>query len=171
MEYSLLSSLLLFYLLVSNSLTNNLMGKQMKTYLRDNRLAQHVIAFVMMLVLMILIGKFDNITDVLLYTSLGYMWFIFTTKLDIQWNVMVLFILLMGFLYENKMIMREKKSEKDEALTEKEKNKIKNEHEKIKQYFIFSAIGVTVVGTLLYGNKKTVQYGGSKFSMIKYLLY
>ena len=80
MEYSLLSSLLLFYLLVSNSLTNNLMGKQMKTYLRDNRLAQHVIAFVMMLVLMILIGKFDNIIDVLLCTSLGYMWFIFTTK-------------------------------------------------------------------------------------------
>lgn len=171
MDYSLLSSLLIFYLVVSNNLTNNLMGKQMKTYLRDNRLAQHMIAFIMMLVLMILIGKFDNITDATSYALIGYIWFIFTTKLDIQWNIMVLMILLFGFLYENNMIMKEKKYEKDQALTEKERNKIKNRHEKIKQYFIFSALGVTVIGTLLYGNKKTIQYGGGEFSMIKYLLY
>lgn len=171
MEYSLLSSLLIFYLLVSSNMTNDLMGKQMKSYLKSNRLAQHIVAITMMLVLLTLIGKFNNIFDLLLFTLLGYTWFIFTTKLDIQWNIMVLIVLLIGFLYENNMIMKENKAINDEALTEKEINKIKNKHEKIKKYFVFTAFGITAVGTLLYGNKKTVQYGGGNFDIVRYLLY
>jgi hypothetical protein len=171
MEYSLLSSLLIFYLLISNGTTNDLMGKQMKTYLKTNRLAQHVVAFIMMFVLMILVGGFVDIKQASIHAIFAYVWFIFTTKLDIQWNVMVVAILLFGFLYENKMILKEKSSDDDEALTQHDKNKIKQKHVKIKHYTMFAAISVTVMGTLLYGNKKTIQYGGGEFSMVKYLLY
>jgi hypothetical protein len=171
MEFSLLSSLLIFYLLIFNSSSSELMGKQMKTYIKDNRLAQHVIAFIMMFVLIILVGGFNNVEQAVLYSILAYVWFIFTTKLDIQWNVMTVCILLFGFLHENKMILKEKSSDDDDTLTQNDKNKIKQKNIKIKKYTTIAAISVTVIGTLLYGNKKTLQYGGGEFSAIKYLLY
>jgi len=171
MEFSLLSSLLIFYLLIFNSSSSELMGKQMKTYIKDNRLAQHVIAFIMMFVLIILVGGFNNVEQAMLYSVLAYIWFIFTTKLDIQWNVMTMCILLFGFLHENKMILKEKSSDDDDTLTQNDKNKIKQKNTKIKKYTTIAAISVTAIGTLLYGNKKTFQYGGGEFSAVKYLLY
>jgi hypothetical protein len=125
----------------------------------------------MMFVLIILVGGFNNIEQAVIYSALAYIWFIFTTKLDIQWNVMTICILLFGFLYENKMILKEKSSDNDNMLTQNDKNKIKQKNNKIKKYTTIAAISVTAIGTLLYGNKKTIQYGGGDFSAIKYLLY
>lgn len=168
---SLARVLLIFYVIVASNFTSNLMGKQLKNFLEENRIAQHIIAFIMMLVLVIVIGNVNDIKKAVAYSLLGYLWFIFTTKMDIQWNLIIILALLTIFIYENSMIDKENQAEIDKNLNEEEKKNIKNDHSEIKTYVIIGVVIVTLIGMYLYINKKEGQYGGGKFDIVKFMLY
>ena len=168
---SLARVLLIFYVLVASNYTHNLMGKQLQNYLEENRIAQHIIAFIMMLVLIIIVGKVKDFKKALAYSLLGYLWFIFTTKMDIQWNLIIIISLLIIFMYENNMIDKEIQSKKDVNLNDEEIKNIKNNNNEIKTYVIIGVIIITLIGMYLYINKKEGQYGGGEFDIIKFLLY
>lgn len=168
---SLAKVLLIFYVLIASNFTPNLMGKQLRTFLSENRIAQHVIAFIMMLVLIIIIGNVNDIKKALAYSLLGYLWFIFTTKLDIQWNLIIVSALLLIFIYENNMIDKENMAEKDINLTQQEKLVIKQNNDQIKSFTIIGVIVVTLIGMYLYLIKKEDQYGGGNFDLTKFLFY
>ena len=105
----------------------------------------------------------------LLYTMIGYILYILTTKMDIQVNLIVLTILLLGFLYEHNNMLKEEEMNQDPVLLEEDKNHIKYEHNKIK--FILAILGliIIVLGTLFYYNRKTIQHAGH-FSYQTYFL-
>ncbi|AYV78431.1 MAG: hypothetical protein Edafosvirus12_30 [Edafosvirus sp.] len=165
---SLSRALLIFYILIASSFTGGLYSKQLKQYFEESRCAQHLIGFIMMLVVIVIIGGVNDIKPALIYTLIAYVWFILTTKLDLQWNVIIILLMLFGFMYENQMIYKETNSKDDPALTEKEREKIKEQHNKNKTYIVLSIITVTLIGTFLYAEKKTVQYGGN-FDAMTYL--
>jgi hypothetical protein len=168
---SLSKALLIFYVIIASQYTGNLMGKQMKEFIQENRIAQHIIAFTMLLVLINLVGGVKNIGKTIIYSIIGYLWFIFTTKLDIHWNLIILCLLTIGYLYETNMFTHEYDIfYKDQVLTPEEKNKVVNKNKNIKTYIVGGLIIVTLIGSLLYEQKKGVQYGGG-FSIVKYLLY
>lgn len=168
---SLAKVLLIFYVLVASNFTPNLMGKQLRTFLQENRIAQHVIAFTMLLVLVMLIGNVTNLSQALVYTLIGYLFFIFTTKMDIQWNIIILLALLVFFFYENNLTEKENIAEKDINLTLEEKDRIIITNREMKTYAIVGIIIVTLIGMYLYLTKKEGQYGGGQFDMIKFLFY
>ena len=168
---SLLTALLVFYVIIASNFTNGLFSKQLKTYFEESRLAQHVIGFIMMLVLIILIGGTTNIYRALIYTLIGYTWFIFMTKLDIQWNIIILLLLLFGFLYESSLSEKEQNALKDPNLTEEQKNNIVEANNQYKTYIILLVLAFTAIGGFLYFNKKVGQYGGGQFDPITYLFF
>ena len=168
---SLLTALLVFYVIIASNFTNGLFSKQLKTYFEESRLAQHVIGFIMMLVLIILIGGTTNIYRALIYTLIGYTWFIFMTKLDIQWNIIILLLLLFGFLYESSLSEKEQNALNDPNLTEEQKNSIVETNNQYKTYIILLVLAFTAIGGFLYFNKKVGQYGGGQFDPITYLFF
>jgi hypothetical protein len=167
---SMVKVLLIFYLLITTNFTDNLVSKQLKTFFEDNRLGQHVIAIIALLVLITSVGGVVDNRKAIVYTLVGYTWFIFTTKLDIHWNMIIIMILMAGYLIENNLTSKEKLMEDDKALTEDDKKRVIKKSNKVKNIVIVSALSVTIIGTLLYSNKKHIQYGGG-YDPVKFLLY
>jgi len=167
---SMTKVLLIFYLLITTNFTDKLVSKQLKSFFEDNRIGQHIIAIIALLVLITSVGEIVDTRKAVIYTIFGYLWFIFTTKLDIQWNMIIIMILLAGYLIENDLTNKEKLMKDDKALTKDDKNRIIQKSNRVKNTIIIAALSVTIVGTLLYSNKKHVQYGGG-YDPIRYLLY
>jgi heme/copper-type cytochrome/quinol oxidase subunit 4 len=166
---SLSRALLIFYIIIASQFTGGLMGKQMKKYLEESRIAQHLIGFILMLVLIMMAGGVNDVGRAILYSIIGYVWFIFTTKLDIQWNLIIISMLFVGFVYETNMINKEVEVSKDSILTLEEREKIKDTHSNFKSYMVAGILLVTLTGTFLYAQKKQEQYGGG-FSAFNFFI-
>lgn len=167
---SLATALLIFYLIVASNFTEGLFSKQLRTAFQQSRLAQHIIGFIMMLVIVMLIGGVTETDRALLYAGVGYVWFILSTKLDAHWNIMILLILLFAFLYESRLNERNRLTLADPALSAEEKQMVIERDSSYKTYVVLAILGVTLVGTGLYLFKKTDQYGGS-FDPVTFLFY
>lgn len=167
---SLSKVLLIFYLVIAGNFTGNLVSKQLKTFFEENRMAQHTIALITLLVLIMSTGGVVDTKTALIYTIIGYVWFIFTTKLDVQWNMVIILILVVGYLYENSIDNKEKLMDDDKSLGDSDRKIIVQRDSSIKSYIVISALAVTVIGTIMYSNKKQVQYGGG-YNWLTYMLY
>ena len=167
---SLSKVLLIFYLAVAGNFTNNLLSKQLRDVLEENRIAQHIIAILTLFVIITSVGGIVDTKMTIIYTVIGYTWFIFTTKLDIQWNMVIMLIILVGYMYENNLDNKEKMMVGDKSLTESDKKLIKHKDNLIKSYIVIGALTVTIIGTAMYSNKKHIQYGGGH-NWLTYLLY
>jgi uncharacterized membrane protein len=166
-----LKILLVFYILVGSSLIQPLLSKQWVKLVEDNRIIQHIIAILTLVALVTLLseGKLDNVT-ILMYSLMGYLWFIFSTKLDVHWNIMIMILLVVAYLYENSTKQKNNLIDSDKVLTSEEKNKIKSNNSTYSNAFIVCIMFVTVFGAVMYSNKKEVQYGGG-YSLLNFLLY
>jgi membrane protein implicated in regulation of membrane protease activity len=167
---SLSKVLLIFYLVIAGNFTKNLVSKQLKTFFEENRMAQHAIALITLLVLIISTGGVVDTKIAIIYTMIGYVWFIFTTKLDAQWNMVIILILVAGYLYENSIDNKTKMMNADKSLKDSDKKIIVEKDSMIKSYIVIGALVVTVIGTVMYSNKKHVQYGGG-YNWLTYMLY
>ena len=138
--------LLIFYLIIATNFTDNLVSKQLKTYLTENRLAQHIIGFITLFVLLTSMGNIIDTKTAIIYSLIGYIWFILTTKLDIHWNMIVIAILVCGYLFENNLEKKEKDSLKDNNLTDRDRYNIDKKHSKIKSiiYYINKHIYIII---------------------------
>src|SRR5437762_12943635 len=87
---SLAKILFVFYVLIASGYTDGLMGKQMREYIQDNKFMQHFIGFSTMIVLVSLVGGVVDIRSVIVYVLIGYIWFVFSTKVVIHWNFIIM---------------------------------------------------------------------------------
>jgi hypothetical protein len=158
---NLIKTLLIFYVLIASNYTDNLLSKQMKEYINGNRLIQHVIGFATIIVLITLVN--DNIDTIyaIMYGIIAYTLFIFSTKLDIHWNIIVLLMLFIGYMYENSSNIKEKEIMSDPNITDEHKTRIIEKQNKYKLWILLSTIIITSIGTLLYSYRKQIQYGGN----------
>lgn len=158
-KVSLIKPILLFYLLVASNFTKYLHSYQLDHFFKTSRYAQHILGFITMLVVFIETGQVKNTFNAVKYSALAYLWFIFTTKLDLHWNLTVLGLMTAGFLYENWMDDKISASKKDSSLEKKNIKSIKTEHRKIKRLMLLSILFVTIIGTVSYAVKKGGQLG------------
>lgn len=163
--------LLLFYILVGNSLLQPLLSKQWVTAVKDSRIIQHIIGITTMLALAILVsGETEDYTNLILYAFIGYIWFLFSTKMDIHFNVMIMVLLLGNYIYDNHLKNDNKRIFEDKILNEDIKNFLILRNNERSQYVMFSLMALIVCGMFMYSDKKEVQYGGS-YSFVNFLLY
>ena len=95
--------------------------------------------------------------NILLMSLLVYVWFILTTKLDISWNIAILVLLSMYFLYESSQINKYKIISNDNVLDQNKKKELINSFNDLQKYVLIGIFGITIVGTAFYSNEKQVQ--------------
>ena len=169
--------LLLFYVLMGSGSAYNLLGSPLRRFVEDNRIAQHFIAFLLLFTLIITFESelFDSsyslsITDTLIYAVIGYTWFIFSTKLDLQWNIILIVILVGLFVMDVHFKNQEKLAKLDPNLTNEQKLNITKSNNLYRTYMTCFAILITILGTVLYSDRKAEQHGGS-YDIFTYLLH
>jgi hypothetical protein len=166
---SLAKILLIFYVLVASSATDNLMSKQFREYVRDNRYMQHVLGFLTMFVLITLLCDGIDTKIALGYALIAYIWFIFSTKLDIHWNIIILILLFVGYMIENQIMVRDREINTDNNLSNEQKLILIKDNNQYTNWIIGSILLITVIGTLFYSHKKQEQYGGG-YDVFAYML-
>lgn len=166
---SIMKALLIFYLLIASNYCNELFGRQIKTFISENRYAQHTLGLITMFVIITFMCESGNVSRILYYTLISYTWFILTTKLDIHMSMMVYSLILLGILTEIKLLAKEKQMKKDSSLSHEGKEIIRNQHKRIRTIFVTSAIVLTIIGSSMYLNKKIDQYDKS-FNIVTFFV-
>jgi hypothetical protein len=162
--------LLLFILLVASPNSGNLLSKQMKEFIEDHRSVQHILAYLMLLVVIDISYPSIEFYYLIIYSIVVYILFLLSTKLDIHWNIIIFLLLFVFFIYENKLDHDQLNMINDKNLTYEEKIKIEQKNNYFK-YSIFGLISFLIIlGTFFYNNRKMVQYGGG-YDPINYLFY
>lgn len=165
---SIARALVLFYLIIMNNYTGDLLSGQLKDFVVNSRVAQHTIAFVTLLVVINLYTEVNNVSDSLMYSCGIYLWFILTTKLDLHWNLGIIGLLLVGYLNESQMLNTEERIHNDENIPKEVESIIFNRNQMIRSGVVVGISLLTMCGTYQYGTKKNIQYGGD-FDPIKYM--
>jgi hypothetical protein len=167
LNFSIGRLILLVYIIISSSHCSNLFSNSFKKAVETNRYLQHIILIILIMTLMIIFGNpfvievsSNHQINVLVMTLLVYIWFIMTTKLDIAWNIGILLILTIYFLYESKKISEYQLALVDPNLNDSAKLEIINYYLSIQKIILVVLFGLTTVGTLFYASEKKVQYGG-----------
>lgn len=166
---SLAKILLIFYMIVASNCTENLLSKQTREIINNNRYIQHMIGFMTLFVLITLVSDQIDTRSALIYAILGYIWFVFSTKLDIHWNIVIIILLFIGYMYENSNKIRVNEIKTDNSLTNDQKQILLNEIESTQTWIVGSVIIVTILGTFFYSQKKIEQYGGG-YDVFTYFL-
>jgi hypothetical protein len=169
MDVSLPKSLIVLYILIGNSLIQPLLSKQWIAMVEQNRIAQHIIALTTLaLALTFLFSELSN-QKIIFYSIICYTLFLFTTKMDVQFNIIIVSLVVIIYFYERTLDQENEKIVIDKVLTENEKQQLIEKNKKNKVYFTLVFITLTILGTLLYSHKKEVQYGGG-YSITNFLL-
>lgn len=155
---SLPKILLMFYLLLASGNINNLYSGQLSTYIEENRYIQHVIGLITMMVLIMSVGNHREPSKVIALSIIGYLWFLMTTKLDIEWNIAIIIILAFGYLYEHKLNYEVSDISKDFILDDDEKDKLTNRKRNMLYLFGGLILVITFIGTASYYGRKKMEY-------------
>jgi hypothetical protein len=168
---------LLTYVILASQYCSNLFSHGLKEAIESNRMVQHLILLILIMALMTIFGnplgvEFTNNQqfNIIIMSLLVYVWFIMTTKLDLAWNVAILIILTIYFLYESKKVSDYKIILEDPNLTSIKKKELFDDFGNLQMYLLSTIFGITIAGTFLYANEKQVQYGGG-FSMYRFFFY
>lgn len=166
--------LLLTYIIIASSYCSNLFSNGLKKAIESNRFVQHLILILLIMSLMILFGNpfgvqisSSHTINILILTLLIYVWFILTTKLDLAWNIGIIILLAIYFLYESKSSLDLGIQLKDTNVTTETKSQLVQTFVQNNNIVLVAIFGITLIGTLFYSNEKQVQYGGG-FSLVNF---
>lgn len=111
LNFSIGRIIVLTYIIIASSYCTNLFSNGLKKAIETNKYLQHLILIILIMSLMIIFGNPFKVEitsnqqiNVVIMSLLIYVWFILTTKLDAAWNIAILILLTIYFLYESKKI-------------------------------------------------------------------
>jgi len=176
-NFSIGRIILITYVILASQYCGNLFSHGLKEAIETNRMVQHLILLILIMVLMICFGnplevEFTNNQqfNICIMSLLVYVWFILTTKLDLSWNVAILIILTIYFLFETKKVSDYKIMLDDKNLDNQKKKELLDTFNDLQKYLLLTIGGITILGTCFYAGEKQVQYGGG-FTFYKFFFY
>jgi hypothetical protein len=169
LNISPLKILMLFYLLLMSNLITQKLNKHIIEKINNNKLLQHIVGIVTILVILCLVYDNMNIYDIVIYTFVIYFVFVLSTKLNqnvLLFSIMLLIIFFLKEYYNNNKINLIIKDNSIDGI--KKEIRIKQiEKENITLNVIYGL--VVIGGALLYDDKKYIQYGGN-YTLKKFLI-
>jgi len=166
-NFSIGRIILLTYVILASSYCTNLFSHGLKEAIENNRMAQHLILLILIMTIMTIFGNPLGVKitkneqgNMILMSLLVYVWFIMTTKLDLTWNISILIILTMYFIYESQKVSDYNVMLKDDNLAIEKKKELLDSFNYMQSYLMIAIFGITLTGTFLYANEKQGQYGG-----------
>ncbi len=167
-NFSIGRILLLTYIIIASSYCSDLFSNGLKKAIQSNKFAQHIILIILIVTLMFCFGNPFGVQitsnqqfDIVIMSLLVYVWFIMTTKLDLTWNIGILILLTIYFLYESKYVADYNVILKDPIIGSDVKNSLISTYLSTQKYLLVAIFGVTLAGTLIYAYEKKEQYGGN----------
>jgi hypothetical protein len=167
-NFSIGRILLLTYVIIASSYCSDLFSNGLKRAIQENKYAQHLILIILIITLMFCFGNPFGVQitsnqqfNIVIMSLLVYVWFIMTTKLDLTWNIGILILLTIYFLFESKYVADYKIVLKDPIISNQIKDNLINTYLSTQKYLLVAIFGVTLAGTLIYANEKKEQYGSS----------
>lgn len=161
-------TILFLYMIIASNYTKHLYSGQLEDFIKENKFAQHLIGILFIFVLLSFISANIDITKTTIYSLLIYLWFVVSTKLDIQWSIIIILLLLTNYGYELYLKNQYKDVKDDVYLSDDMKDKILSRYENGKKIVTLLILGFTGVGTLTYMLKKNNQYGND-FNFNKFI--
>jgi hypothetical protein len=168
--YDIMYILTYIYIFQLHNFSKDIIGKQLREYISENKSTQHIINFIVILVLISVFDRERSITELLKDTTIVYFFYLLTTKLDLQFNIIILFGILFFYFYKREIDIKEKRILNDFELDNQIKSSLIKNNNKKMQLFQFSLAGLIVFFSFFYFNRKNIQYGGD-FSYKKFLFY
>ena len=137
--------LLLTYLIMMSPACTNLFSNSLKDLIQNNRFAQHLILLLLIITLVLMfgspIGAEVNKNETLNGIIVGlivYVFFILSTKLNYIYNIAIIIILSLYFLFESQNITDYKNVLNDPILEDEKKVKIFEQFDTIQNYMLIS---------------------------------
>ena len=166
--YSIGRVLLLTYLILMAPSCTNLFSNSLQDLIKNNRFAQHLILLLLIITLVLMFGspigaevsKNETLNGVII-GLIVYVFFILSTKLNYVYNIAIIIILSLYFVFESQKITDYKNVLNDPILEDEKKVKIFEQFDKIQNYMLIGIFGVTMVGTLFYLFEKQEKFGQS----------
>jgi len=160
--------ILLVYFTIFNNYNAQIISKQFQRLLKGNRIAEHIITFITILLIAIQLDNEVNISKDIMLSIIIYFIFIATTKLEIQWNLLMIVLIFVYYIYSKYNLRKEHKMNEDLYLTDFEKNVIKENNEKYNNLIVGGIIAFLIMGMIVYTYKKKCEYNIG-FTNIKFL--
>jgi len=161
--------ILTLYMLQLSMLSTNTLGKQLREFTSENKLAQHIVNFVTVMVLLSIYDTSKNTISLLRDSTFIYFLYILTTKLDLQFNLIIITSLLMLYFYKREINIREQRIINDFELSSDIKNNIIGKNENIFNLYNMTVLCILIYFVYIYFARKNIQYGGG-FSYSKFIL-
>jgi hypothetical protein len=115
------AGLLLFYLALLGNYTGDLIPPDLAKFINRSRIAQHFIAFIVLLFTINLYSENQPFQKVLLYSFLLWLWFLFTSKQHLAVSITIIVLLIVSYSAFN--FSEDLQYEKQLSQAEKEKKK------------------------------------------------
>jgi hypothetical protein len=175
-NFSIAKIILLTYVILASSYCTNLFSKSLRESIEQNRFVQHIVLLILIMTLLSIfnVTTYLNIStcpeiNTIITSFIIYVWFIMTTKLDIAWNLAILVILTVYFLYENRKETEMNSIANDGNLSIDKKHELLSQYADTQKYLMMAIFGITLTGTMLYADEKQTQYGGA-FDPMKFVI-
>jgi hypothetical protein len=157
--------LLAFYTISALSQHKTHLSVQLHKYINTNIYVQHILACAILFVLITINNTIDTYTG-LLYTFIGYTWYVLSTKLDLHWNIIIVILLFIGYMLENNNKIKHHEILNDDVLTQEQKENLINKINMHNTNLLIFIVCITLIGTIFYNQKKYIQYGHNYNSLI-----
>lgn len=164
-NHQLTKGLLIFYLALAGNYLGDLFSPQMQRLFDKNRWVKHIIGLTTMSVSVVYGAGITEMNRMVAYTVVCYVMFLLSTKMDVQWNMLLLALLLAGYVIDNNrsnLIGDAEDSEEAAAQISK--------YNKEQDRILMVMLVVTLIGTALYARRQSVEHGAD-FNLIKYIFY
>lgn len=149
------------YLIISGNFMASLFGCRTQDALNNNMWLKHLLGFMTMYFFVILVDSKSKWSDSprtqFLFTSLFYIIFIITTRMDYKW--WVAFIIGLCLIYILNVYKEHDKTEDKDRKT----------YETYQQYLIYIVAVIICIGFIIYYGRKKLEYG-DKFDYLTFFL-
>lgn len=152
---------------------SDLLSKQFIEFYESNRLLQHVLAFMTLMVIALTIAvnrDYQSILETIFYAAITYCFFLFSTKLDLHWFLILFMVIVAGFIHDIMVQYHNYNIIRDDNIDIETRKKVIDENNDRRKNIIILITIILVVGNGLYTKKKIDQYGGA-FDTMTLLFY
>lgn len=166
--------LFILYLVISGNFIGNTFSCKLQKLLQNNMIFKHLIGFMLLFFFNVFIGESRDISPLnqLLYTLVVYIIFIITTKTNIYFLLIVIFIMFINYLLNETIYFYKNKYDKNDK---NDKNDKKEDYlykinliKKIQFIICIIMVSLILIGFVIYIIQKYNEYN-KEFKISKFL--
>lgn len=161
------AGLFLFYLALLGGYTAELLSPDLVKFLGKNRIAQHLISFLMLLFTVNLYTPNIKFINIFKYSFILWIWYLLTSKQHLTASIIIIILLTLSYVAFN--LADDLDNDKYKELDAKERARLKKKYRSFQTICFFSVIIVSLIGGYQYFIEHYKQYGKDDKNFLDFL--